>query len=367
MRILYVALKYDYGDAARGYSFEHYNFFDFFQKSGHDVIYFDFMDIMKSKGRGNMNRQLVEAVKTRKPELMFCVLFKDGLAQKTVRHISDLPDTTTLNWFCDDHWRFDNYSRFWAPQFNWVVTTARSAVPKYAEVELRNVVKSQWGCNHLLYRKLDLPLQYDVTFVGQPHGNRREMVDALRKSGIDVHCFGYGWEGGRVSQEDMIHIFNQSRININFSNASVKSTAGGFGRIASGLDWAANSLDQVPFGGAIKNAGRGIVNAAQSRNVSAGDQLPAGYAEQIKGRNFEVPGCGGFLLTSKADDLETYYELDREVVCFDGIGGLTEKIKYYLAHEDERAAIAQRGYERTLRDHTYARRFEEIFKRAGLS
>ena len=30
--------------------------------------------------------------------------------------------------------------------------------------------------------------------------------------------------------------------------------------------------------------------------------------DQIKGRNFEVPGCGGFLLTQPADDLERYFE-----------------------------------------------------------
>ena len=164
----------------------------------------------------------------------------------------------------------------------------------------------------------------------------------------------------------MIRIFNQSRININFSNASVKAAAGGNGLIAAGLDWVASSLDQVPFGGAVKKAGRGILNATQ-KSSSTGGQLSPGYGEQIKGRNFEVPGCGGFLLTSNADDLEMYYEPDQELVCFDGISDLTDKIKYYLAHEDERAAIAQRGYERTLRDHTYARRFEEIFKRIGLS
>ena len=31
MKILYVAMKYDYGNPKRGYSFEHYNFFDFFK------------------------------------------------------------------------------------------------------------------------------------------------------------------------------------------------------------------------------------------------------------------------------------------------------------------------------------------------
>jgi spore maturation protein CgeB len=365
MRILYAAMKHDYGDPKRGYSFEHCNFFDFFERTGHEVLYFDFMDLMRTYGKEKMNRRLLETAKAEKPDLMFTVLFTDELDSEIIRQISSLPDVTTLNWFCDDHWRFDNYSRFWAPHFNWAVTTAKSAVSKYAGLQLQNVIKSQWGCNHLLYRKLDLPVRYDVTFVGQPHGNRREMVRALKESGIDVRCFGFGWEGGRISQEEMIQVFNQSRINLNFSNASVKSENGRTGAVAASLDWFARTLDHVPFGGAVKKVGREILNANE-RASSPVAASTAAYAEQIKGRNFEVPGCGGFLLTSSADDLEAYYDLDKEIVCFEGITDLTEKIKYYLAHKDEREAIAQRGYERTLRDHTYERRFSDIFGSIGL-
>jgi len=366
MRILYAAMKYDYGDPKRGYSFEHCNFFDFFERSGHDVLYFDFMDLMRTHGKEKMNRRLLETAKAEKPDLMFSVLFTDELDPGIVRQISDLPEVTTLNWFCDDHWRFDNYSRFWAPHFDWAVTTAKSAVPKYAGLQLRNVIKSQWGCNHLLYRKLDLPLRYDVTFVGQPHGNRREMVRALKANGIDVKCFGFGWEGGRISQEEMIRVFNQSRINLNFSNAAVKSVDGRAGAVAAGLDWVARTLDQVPFGGCVKKVGREILNVGEGSASPRVAASSAPYADQVKGRNFEVPGCGGFLLTSSADDLETYYELDKEIVCFDGIADLTEKIKYYLAHEDERESVARRGYERTLGEHTYERRFADIFGRIGL-
>jgi spore maturation protein CgeB len=324
-------MKYDYGDPRRGYSFEHYNFFDFFRQSGHDITYFDFTDLGRTIGKAAMNRRLLEIAKAEKPELMFTVLFTDELEMDVIRQISDLPDVTTLNWFCDDHWRFDNYSRFWAPQFNWVVTTARSAIPKYEQLQIRNVIKSQWACNQWLYRKSDLPCKYDVSFVGQPHGNRRQMVQALRTGGINVRCFGFGWDEGRVSQEEMIRIFSESRINLNFSNASVQSGKWGW----------------LPILG---------------QKIGRRSHFP----DQIKGRNFEVPGCGGFLLTSKADDLQSYYQLDKEIVCFDDVADLIDKIKYYLAHDDERAAIAWRGYDRTQRDHTYSRRFDEIFQRIGL-
>jgi len=56
-------------------------------------------------------------------------------------------------------------------------------------------------------------MKYDVSFVGQPHGNRRQVISALRKAGINVYVWGGGWESGRLSQEEMIRVFNQSRIN----------------------------------------------------------------------------------------------------------------------------------------------------------
>ncbi|MDE1971514.1 MAG: glycosyltransferase family 1 protein, partial [Patescibacteria group bacterium] len=41
---------------------------------------------------------------------------------------------------------------------------------------------------------------------------------------------------------------------------------------------------------------------------------------------------------------------------------LIEKARYYLTHESERARIARAGYERTLREHTYEKRFQELFR-----
>ncbi len=91
-----------------------------------------------------------------------------------------------------------------------------------------------------------------------------------------------------------------------------------------------------------------------------------GQHSQIKGRNFEVPGCSGFLLTNLADNLADYYDVDQEVVCFDSQRDMIDKIRYYLAHEKERMRIADAGYQRTLLDHTYEKRFREVFSKLGI-
>jgi len=362
MRILYVAMQYDYGDPARGHGFEHYNFFDALHNMGHDILYFDFMSLLQARGRGAMNARLREVAAAEKPDLLFCALFKEEIDRRVMRRISE-SGTVTVNWFCDDHWRFDSFSRFWAPCFNWAVTTAESALPKYERCGIRNVIKSQWACNHYLYTKLDLPLAYNVTFIGQPHGNRRATIAVLREAGIDVQTWGNGWENGRLAQEEMIRCFNQSRINLNLANASVARPPGKGARLRTAARNAVSrALNVLPGGRALKERAKAILAHREQAPRAPAEQLP----EQIKGRNFEVPGCGGFLLTGLVEDLDRYYVPEREICLFADERELVEKIRYYLDHEDERAAIARAGYVRILREHTYVHRFTDIFCRAGL-
>lgn len=108
------------------------------------------------------------------------------------------------------------------------------------------------------------------------------------------------------------------------------------------------------------------LSVSTAKNLTHSNVSSHQYPDQIKARSFEVPGCGGFLLTGQAENLGDYYEIGKEIVCFKDMGDLIEKVRYYLCHEDERAAIAQAGYQRTLHEHTYVHRFTEIFQRLGL-
>src|SRR3712207_2982449 len=88
---------------------------------------------------------------------------------------------------------------------------------------------------------------------------------------------------------------------------------------------------------------------------------------QIRLRDFEVPMSGGFYMVEYMEELEEFFEVGKEVVCYEGPEDLADKIKYYLSHDAEREAIRRAGYERCLRDHTWQKRFEKVFEEMGLS
>lgn len=318
LRLAYVAPRWDYGDPERGLSLEETSFRTALVGMGHEVHHFDFMERLREVGQAAMNAELREFVLDVRPDLAMFVLFKDEIDFDTVAGLTR-EGVTTYNWFTDDHWRFDDFSRHFAPAFSLVSTTDRAAVPKYRAAGYDSVVLTQWACNRYRYSPRDVEPRYEVTFVGQPYGDREKAVKALRKSGLDVRCWGLGWEAGRLEFEDMLEVFSASRVNLNFS----KSYRGRLWR-----------------------------------------RRPLTF--QIKARPFEIAGCGGFLLTEDAPHFGEYLEPDREVGLWHDIPELVERAHHWLSHEDERVAVARAGYERVLAEHTYDHRFREIFRAAGL-
>lgn len=300
-----------------------------------DYLSYDICDFGDIERRALNNQKIIRLVEQEKPDILFYGDFDGLVYPETLRHVKENTKTTTIHWFSDDQWRFDSFSKEYCWNFDYCVTTDRSAVAKYKAIGYKNIILSQFAANQHVYKKLDLPYKEEVSFVGQPHGVRKGIIDQLRKEHIPIVVYGNGWEinpikkkwnrlmdklnidllrlnTGMISHPEMLRVFNQSKINLNLSTNST------------------------------------------------------GLGAQMKGRHFEVPACGGFLLTDYSPDLEEYYKVGKEVECYRSIEEMIDKIRYYLSHDKERKAIANAGYNRTLREHTWDKRFEIIFSSVKL-
>jgi spore maturation protein CgeB len=297
------------------------------------VIPFDFIAHERAVGRDAMNSQLRAAAEEAKPDASFFFLFKEEIAPATIEAVGKAGGPT-MNWFADDQWRFDDFTRHFAPSFDVCVTTDHDSVPRYRAIGVRRVVLSQWACNRYAYSRVTTDLEHEVTFVGQSYGRRPEIVERLRRAGHEVECWGFGWPSGRLDHGEMVRVFSSSAVNLNLSNA-----------------WQPQFTLRMRLGALV----RGIDLDTRPRR------------DQIKGRNFEVPGCGGFLLAQAVPHLEDYCEPGREFGVFTDDDDLVEQVGYWRSHPDERAAVAEAGYRRVLAEHTYDHRFDEIFRVAGVA
>lgn len=79
-------------------------------------------------------------------------------------------------------------------------------------------------------------------------------------------------------------------------------------------------------------------------------------------RIYDVMGCGGFLLSNYQAEIPTYFEVDKDLVCYDSVEDCIQKVNYYLQHEEERQEIAKNGYNKVRQLHTYEHRILNMLK-----
>ena len=77
-------------------------------------------------------------------------------------------------------------------------------------------------------------------------------------------------------------------------------------------------------------------------------------------RLWEATGVGTCLLTDDKSNLGELFEVGKEVVAFDSVPDAVEKARWLLDNPDAAESIARAGQQRTLRDHTYARRAVQL-------
>lgn len=349
MKIIFVANQYDHGNPELGFSNEYSNYYESLVRINNkenEVILFPIDVVTKRKGIKETNKELLNLTFKKKPDIVF-IFNMDSVQKEIVKKITQESGAKTFTWSLDDHWNFYRCSKYWAPLFHWIFTTDPLVIEKYKKIGFKNAVFMPQGYNHFLYKPLNLPKIYNVTFIGRPHGVRRKIIGELKRVGIDVVCFGDGWPNGHITNEEKIRIISQSKINLNLVESS-------------GVLWKQLALIFVH-----RRLDRSIGINSPLKWYENFQTLLAQNREQIKGRIFHVLGCSGFLLTGYAEYMEKLYEPGKEVEFFYSFGEMVKKIKYYLNHDEEREKIARAGYERSIRDHTMEKRFDEIFKIIG--
>jgi spore maturation protein CgeB len=82
------------------------------------------------------------------------------------------------------------------------------------------------------------------------------------------------------------------------------------------------------------------------------------YANNM--RLYEATGCGAMLVTDNKRNLGDLFSIGKEIVAYENVDDLCDRIRYYEKHDVERKAIAEAGQKRTLNDHTYYHRMEDL-------
>ncbi|MBO7744761.1 glycosyltransferase [Paenibacillus sp. MWE-103] len=243
----------------------------------------------------------------------------------------------TAIWFADDPYVTAD-TMYIAPRYDAVLTHELSTIPMYRERGCANVHYMPLAVDQARFKPMKAEAKYrsDICFIGQAFWNRVEMFDAIAPylKTRKVFIAGGLWDRlrsykelkrfirpGWLPVEESIKYYNGARIVINLHRTT--------------------------------EAGK------DNKNVL---DLPG---RSINPRTYEISACGTLQLTDTREDLPQYYSPGAELETFGSAEELIAKLDHYLTHEDERRAIALRGLRRTLADHTYVRRLQQIAEVLG--
>jgi glycosyltransferase involved in cell wall biosynthesis len=156
------------------------------------------------------------------------------------------------------------------------------------------------ACDPEIHRRHEVPKQFNVSFVGRTcPGPRDELLNLIRRN-FPNHFIGQAYF------DEMARVYSASRIVFNRS---------------------------------IKN--------------------------DVNMRVFEALACGSLLVTNDLTDngLEELFQDGVHAVMYREPHELVDKIRYYLAHEEEREKIAATGRTEALAKHAYRHRLERMLER----
>ncbi|KDB08743.1 hypothetical protein LIG30_2201 [Burkholderia sp. lig30] len=104
----------------------------------------------------------------------------------------------------------------------------------------------------------------------------------------------------------------------------------------------------------------GMYTALARSRITVNVHIDAAENNANNMRLYEATGCGALLVTDEKANLAELFEPEREVVTYRSPQEAVEKIRYYMDHPQEASAIALAGQARTLREHTYRHRMDEL-------
>lgn len=295
---------------------------------GHNVIIFNYGShglyprLLKKLSRASfldyIDRKLIRSVNKFKPDIFLTVFGFDH--RKTILKKIKFKGVATICWWLNDPFQIKR-SMKQASFYDYYFTNSKGSLKEYQKADIKNVFYLPVGSFPEVHRKFNKMTDvHDISFAGDWSPAREKILFELAKD-FNISIFGpwkkklnknsplnkYILQNGFFSADEMVNIFNSSKVVLNIHTW--------FGQWDHGLN----------------------------------------------PRVFEANGCGAFQISDYKEEISELYEPDKEIVLYKDITELKEKLSYFLKHPKNSSYIAEMGLMRTLKEHTYEQRLNEMF------
>jgi len=305
---------------------------------------------------------------------LFFSYLRDGMVNVQVIDEIGKVGVPTCNFSCNNTHQFDLVDEI-SPHFDFNLHSEKDAARKFRKIGA-NPVWFPMAANPKYYRPLDIKRTIDVTFVGQKYARRPYYVWHLLENGIDVHVYGPNWrlQGDGGAWRKFLRMGSRFQTALRALFATTCELKSEWSARLAWIDFCERLRIKYDSHMHGPLSDEEMIRKFSESKVSLGfievfsDHNPGSITGQhLHLRDFEAPMCGALYLTGYCEELEEFYELDKEVLIYRNEHEMLDKVRYYLAHPEAADKVREAGRKRALNDHTYHKRFITLFDNLSLS
>ena len=356
----------------------YHNLYEPLVEMGHTVVLFSAeagrqaIQSRSSRARAVFSQRLLDTFRqehARKPfDLVFAYLM-DGMVEPGAIDAIRQTGVPTCNFSCNNAHQFDLVDEL-SPHFDYNLHSEKDAREKFLAIGA-NPLWWPMASNPQYFKPQDEPRTVAASFVGANYALRARYIAHLLENGVDVHAYGPGWTSGDLNPWRAIvrrywFVFRAA------VSLSPHTQYWASAKLAE-LDCRRSLSARFPANVHLPVSDEELIALYSRSHISLGflevhDQHDPSrpVTQHLHLREFEAPMCGALYCTGYMDELADFFEPDKEVLVYRNQHELLDKVRYYLAHPEEAEKIRQAGHARALRDHTYHRRFQTLFREIGL-
>jgi hypothetical protein len=266
-------------------------------------------------GKKQTERYIMDYVKANGIQILFYCSTEPWIYEFSVDFFKDIgKKAAVVMLFTDCDYYFEQRDRYYGQAADMVLAMDSISPHKFKQFGIPALTFYPLHDSADYNRLPSVEKSIDVSFVGLLNSKigRPAYCDYLKSHNINIEVYG-SLDTERVSQKQMVELFNKSRINLNF--------AGGGERTAFAIQ----------------------------RRI-----------KQFKGRILEVTLSGGFLLSEYTPGIEDLFDIGGEIDVFRTKEELLDKVNYYLGNPSLRKSMASRSYERAQKYHSEQNGFPRL-------
>ena len=285
---------------------------------------------------------------------------------------------STVNFYCNSIYQFELVEQI-AAKVRYAWYAEKPAKPLY-QAAGANGVWVQMGADPGVYKPIEgATRQAKATFVGMQYADRADWAAALVRAGIPLDLYGPKWgdtltdtgksDGkspapaptpwGNYLREIRHHLAHHGLI-------------GGVARTMQQWKSRQHTRELLPL---MAPLARGAIPFTKICDVFSSYEVILNFSNvwadgrpgsklipHVRLRDFEAPMCRTCYLTGHTDEIGEFYEIGREIDTYNSPEELVDKTRFYLSNAQAAEKLREAGYQRALRDHTWIRRFEQLFR-----